>query len=212
MAEAPQIRLALADDQPLVLRGLTLLLREFADLEITLTATNADDLLAGLEQSAVDVVVCDIRMPGRSGIEIVRALRARHDATPVILLTTFNEDGLLQGAIDAGAQGFLLKDAIPSDLHAAIVRVAGGGTLLEPVSFAPLRRLSDDAEGDVPHLTEREISILRLIAGGYPNREIGRLLYLSEGTVKNYVSDILAKLKCRDRTHAVLTAISRRLL
>lgn len=212
-AAAP-IRIALADDQPLVLRGLSLLLREFADIELVLTAADGMSLLDALQRHPVDVVVSDIRMAAGSGIELVRALRQRGDATPVILLTTFAEDALFEAAVAAGAQGFLLKDAAPQDLHDAIVRVAAGGTLLEPVSMAPLRTLAQDlpATGTRESLSRREADILRLIAGGYSNKEIGRTLHLAEGTVKNYVSDILLKLDCRDRTHAVLTAISRRLI
>lgn len=209
------IRIALADDQPLVLRGLGLLLREFADLELAVAAASGNELLSLLAQRPVDVVISDIRMADGSGIDVVRGLRARGDATPVILLTTFADDVWFRAAVDAGAQGFLLKDAAPDDLHAAIVRVARGGTLLEPVSLQPLRRSDDpDAtaarEGD--RITPREADILRLVAGGYSNKEIARTLHLSEGTVKNHMTDILARLDCRDRTHAVLTAISRRLI
>ena len=117
-------------------------------------------------------------------------------------------------AVEAGAQGFLLKDASPEDLKSAILRVAAGETLLQPVSLGPVRAAWIDnqpAEAGV-RLTERERSILRLVAGGYSNKEIARSLHLSEGTVKNYMSEVLLKLDCRDRTHAVLKAITQRLL
>lgn len=182
-----RIRIALADDQPLVLRGLGLLLREFDDLELALTATDGRSLQALLARRAVDVIISDIRMPGGSGIELVRSLRARGDSTPVILLTTFADGDGFRAAVDAGAQGFLLKDAAPDDLHAAIVRVAGGGTLLEPISLEPLRRMqaagaADPIEG--LRITPREGDILRLVAAGQSNKEIARVLHLSEGTVK----------------------------
>src|SRR5690606_6893190 len=134
------------------------------------------------------------------------------DATPVILLTTFDDDALMLQAVEAGAQGFLLKDASPEDLRDAIARVAAGETLLQPVSLGPVRAGWDAAPSDGVRLTERERSILRLVAGGYSNKEIGRSLHLSEGTVKNYVSELLGKLGARDRTHAVMTAITQRLL
>ena len=205
-------RIALCDDQALVLRGLAALLADLG-IEIAVEAPSAELLLAALPKRPVDVIVSDIRMPGLGGIGLVGALRERGDATPVILLTTFDDSDLLLRAVEAGAQGFLLKDASPEDLRDAIERVAGGATLLQPVSMGPVRAGLPAGSGDeAVRLTERERSILRLVAGGYSNREIGNTLHLSEGTVKNYVSELLTKLRCRDRTHAVLTAIVRRLL
>ena len=209
-----RVRIALVDDQALVLKGLSALLAEFADLEITLESLDASLLADALEQRPVDVVVSDIRMPGLDGIGLIRRLRERGDATPVILLTTFDDSELMLRAVEVGAQGFLLKDASPEDLHAAIRRVAGGETLLQPVSLGAVRaRWQDDGDDtEVRRLTVREVDILRLVAGGYSNKEIGRSLHLSEGTVKNYISGLLVKLDCRDRTHAVLKAITQRLL
>lgn len=208
------VRVALVDDQALVLRGLSALLHGYAGIEIALEASDAAQLLAALPQRPVDVVVSDIRMPGLSGIDLIGRLRESGNVTPVILLTTFDDSELMLAALDAGAQGFLLKDASPEDLAQAIQRVAAGETLLQPVSLGPLRALRSAATTALPkvHLTEREVSILRLVAGGYSNKEIGRSLHLSEGTVKNYMSEILLKLDCRDRTHAVLKAITQRLL
>ncbi len=211
-ADAPRIRLALADDQALVLKGLSALLVDLG-FEIALESPDAERLLAALPQRPVDVIVSDIRMPGLGGIGLIRALREAGNPTPVILLTTFDDSALMLAAIEAGAQGFLLKDAAPEDLHDAINRVARGETLLQPVSLGPVRALLPAERGvGQPHLTEREASILKLVAGGYSNKEIGRVLHLSEGTVKNYISDLLVKLDCRDRTHAVMKAISQRLL
>ena len=207
------VRIALCDDQALVLRGLSSLLSDLG-VEIALESTDAERLLAALPQRPVDLIVSDIRMPGLGGLGLLRELRARGDATPVILLTTFDDPNLMIQAVEAGAQGFLLKDASPEDLKAAIVRVAAGETLLQPVSLGPVRAAwIDSAPADAGlRLTERERSILRLVAGGYSNKEIARSLHLSEGTVKNYMSDVLVKLDCRDRTHAVLKAITQRLL
>jgi DNA-binding NarL/FixJ family response regulator len=207
------VRVAIADDQALVLRGLSALLGDLG-IEIALEAGDGATLLAALEKRPVDVILSDIRMPGIDGIALVRALRERGDATPVILLTTFDDSALMLAAVEAGAQGFLLKDASPEDLREAIVRVAAGHTLLQPVSLGPVRAAwseREPAHGEI-RLTAREVDILRLVAGGYSNKEIGRSLHLSEGTVKNYISELLVKLDCRDRTHAVLKAITRRLL
>lgn len=207
------VRIALCDDQALVLRGLSSLLADLG-IEIALESQDAERLLAALPQRPVDLIVSDIRMPGLGGIGLLRTLRERGDATPVILLTTFDDPTLMMQAVEAGAQGFLLKDASPEDLKAAILRVAAGETLLQPVSLGPVRAAwSDDSTSSSGvRLTERERSILRLVAGGYSNKEIGRSLHLSEGTVKNYISELLVKLDCRDRTHAVLKAITQRLL
>lgn len=207
------VRIALCDDQALVLRGLSSLLSDLG-VDIALEAPDAERLLAALPQRPVDLIVSDIRMPGLGGLGLLRELRARGDATPVILLTTFDDPNLMMQAVEAGAQGFLLKDASPEDLKTAILRVAAGETLLQPVSLGPVRAAwTDTATGDSKlRLTERERSILRLVAGGYSNKEIARSLHLSEGTVKNYMSELLVKLDCRDRTHAVLKAITQRLL
>ena len=131
-------RIALCDDQALVLRGLSALLADLG-IEIALEAPDAESLLAALPQRPVDVIVSDIRMTGMGGIGLIGALRERGDATPVILLTTFDDSELLLRAVEAGAQGFLLKDASPEDLRAAILRVAAGETLLQPVSLGPVR-------------------------------------------------------------------------
>jgi DNA-binding NarL/FixJ family response regulator len=172
MTETMPIRIALVDDQALVLRGLSALLHGHAGIEVALEASDGGQLLAALPQRPVDVIVSDIRMPGVDGIELISRLRATGDATPVILLTTFDDTELMRRAVAAGAQGFLLKDATPDDLAAAIHAVAAGGTLLQPVSFAAVR-LPAEAAGTSP-LTERETAILRLVAGGFSNKEIAR--------------------------------------
>jgi DNA-binding NarL/FixJ family response regulator len=208
------LRLALADDQALVRSGLKALLAGFDALEVTLEADDGQALLDALAGSPVDVVLSDIRMPGLDGFGLVRALRGRGDATPVVLLTTFDDSSLPLRAAEAGAQGFLLKDASPEDLLEAITRVAAGETLLAPVPTDPVRAryAYRDQAAPTDTFSEREVSILRLLAGGYSNREIAKAVFLSEGTVKNYVSDILDKLGTRDRTRAVLKAITLRII
>ena len=213
MSEAP-IRIALADDQALVRAGLRALLQA-QGIEIVFEADDGQALLDTLHTTPVDIVLSDIRMPGMDGIAALEALRARGDVTPVLLLTTFDDADLLLRASEAGAQGFLLKDAAPEDLREAIARVAAGETLLHPVSTDAVRaRYRYHADDAPPRDTfgKREVAILRLIAGGYSNKEIARSLFLAEGTVKNYVSEILDKLGTRDRTRAVLKAITLRII
>jgi DNA-binding NarL/FixJ family response regulator len=207
------LRIALADDQALVREGLKSLLHGLG-IEVAIEAEDGRGLLQSLANTRVDAIVADVRMPGVSGIEAVRSLRARGDTTPVILITTFDESALLLEAVEAGAQGFLLKDAAPADLYEAIVQVASGTSLLQPVPTDPIRKRYAFRDSSAPksHFTEREVAILRLLAGGYSNKEIARSLSLAEGTVKNYVSDILVKLETRDRTRAVLKAITLRVI
>lgn len=207
------VRIALADDQALVRAGLRALL-ERQGIVIVFEADDGSGLLDGLARTPVDVVLSDIRMPGTDGIVALEQLRARGDATPVLLLTTFDDSELLLRATQAGAQGFLLKDAAPEDLREAIERIARGETLLQPVSTDPVRSRYQYHATDAPteRFSAREVAILRLMAGGYSNREIARALFLAEGTVKNYVSAILDKLDTRDRTRAVLKAITLRVI
>lgn len=214
------LRIALADDQALVRKGLRALLTQ-PGIAVVVEAANGEELLAALDATAVDVIVSDIRMPGIDGIDALRMLRARGRDTPCILLTTFDDDALFRAAVAAGANGFLLKDVSPEELKAAIERVARGESLLQPVTTTTLtpsialaeRPRLDGASGDAPpELTERELSVLRLMAAGHSNKEIARSLDLATGTVKNYVSDILEKLQTGDRTRAVLKAIHLRLI
>ncbi|MCS3748374.1 DNA-binding NarL/FixJ family response regulator [Xanthomonas arboricola] len=207
------LRIALADDQILVRAGLRALLQQ-QGVEVVCEADDGQALLDALSTTSVDVVLSDIRMPGIDGIQALEQLRARGDRTPVLLLTTFDDSDLLLRATEAGAQGFLLKDAAPEDLRDAIARVAAGDTLLQPVSTDPVRARYQFRDQQAPSETfsEREVAILRLLAGGYSNKEIARTLFLADGTVKNYVSTILEKLGTRDRTRAVLKAITLRVI
>lgn len=207
------IKIALADDQVLIRAGLRALL-QMQGIEVASEVGDGEALLQALQSLQVDVVLSDIRMPGVDGIEALRRLREAGNRTPVLLLTTFDDSDLLLRATDAGAQGFLLKDAAPEDLRDAIARVAAGETLLQPVSTDPVRARYQYRDQDAPTDTfsDKEVAILRLLAGGYSNKEIARSVFLAEGTVKNYVSTILEKLGTRDRTRAVLKAITLRVI
>lgn len=207
------LRIALADDQALVREGIKALLRDFG-IDVVLEASDGQPILERSPEVAVDVIVSDVRMPGLDGIALTRALRERGDSTPVVLLTTFDDSALLLAAVQAGAQAFLLKDASPEDLRDAIRSASNGENWLAPVSTGPVREHFAYRDQAPPNASfnEREVSILRLMAGGYSNKEIARSLFLAEGTVKNYVSEILDKLDTRDRTRAVLKAITLRIV
>lgn len=206
-------RIALADDQALVREGLKLVLRGLG-IDIAVEAADGRELLDKIAATAVDVVVSDVRMPKLTGIEALRELRGHGDRTPFIVLTTFDDSQVMLEAVEAGAQGFLLKDAAPEDLRDGILAAHRGESLLQPVATDAVRERFAYRETSAPTgtFTEREVAILRLLAGGYSNKEIARSLFLAEGTVKNYVSEILAKLETRDRTRAVLKAITLRVI
>lgn len=212
-AQSSPIRVALIDDQDLVREGIKSLLALSGEVAVVIEGRDGNAVLEA-DLGAVDVVVMDIRMPGRDGLSALRELRRRGDPKPVLMLTTFEEPELFEQAVAAGARGFLRKDASPEALLDAIRRVHAGGSALAPMPTEGVSQRFAYRDTSAPEspLTERELSILRLMAGGYANKEIARMLFLAEGTVKNYVSDLLLKLNARDRTQAVLKAISLRLI
>jgi DNA-binding NarL/FixJ family response regulator len=210
------IRVFLVDDQTLVRKGVRSLLSLLPDIEVVGEAADGTEALALIPEASPDVVLLDIRMPGLDGLSVLREL-APNSAIHFIVLTTFDDaDALFEGC-RAGARGFLLKDVSLEQLASAIRAVMEGRTVLQPsITETLLRNLqtvrSATYEEDLPEpLSERERDVLRLMAGGFSNREIGEMLVLSTGTVKNHVSRLLLKLDARDRTSAVLKAIASRL-
>jgi len=210
------IRILLVEDQLLVRRGIKSLLELASDIVVIADVSSADEGVAAIREHRPDVVLLDVRMPGKSGIEVVRELRATDELPPTILLTTFDDDEALLEGVKAGARGFLLKDISLELLTAAIRSVAAGENLIRPaITQHVLRGLdrirpepdANDAPQNLERLTHRELDVLRLIAGGYSNREIAEALGTVEGTVKNHASSILSKLGVRDRTRAVLKAL-----
>jgi len=212
------IRVLVAEDQALVRHGLETLLNLVPDIQVSGHAADGEEVLAGLRACPPDVVLLDVRMPRMSGIDVLRELQKLPGSPPVILLTTFDDDAALLDGIRLGAKGYLLKDVSLKTLTDAIRQVAAGGTLISPAVTERLRQGLQHAplppaDGyDAEDLTAREVEILRLMTGGYSNREIAGALSLSEGTVKNHVSNILAKLGVRDRTRAVLKGIEKGLV
>jgi DNA-binding NarL/FixJ family response regulator len=210
---AAPIRVVLADDQTLVRRGIRSLLELAGDIAVAGEAADGPAAVALIRRERPDVALLYVRMPGLSGVEVLRALADAGDRTPAILLTTFDDDEALLAGVRAGARGYLLKDVSLEQLTGAIRTVARGETLIRPaVTERVLRGLEHvrrdfDALSPPDPLTRRETEILRLIAGGYSNREIAAALGTAEGTVKNHASSILSKLGVRDRTRAVLKAL-----
>ncbi|OFC72546.1 response regulator [Alteromonas confluentis] len=208
------IKVAIADDQLMVRQGIASLLSLRTDIQVVWQADNGEDALVKLAEHPVDILLTDIRMPVKNGIETVHVLRNNGNDTRVIVLTTFDDPDLFTQAMAAGANGFLLKDVDTDKLHDSIDTIYHGGMLAEPVLLNQLsaEQLSTFADPTIEPLSERELDILKLIAGGYSNKEIADMVFLAEGTVKNHVSNILAKLHTRDRTRAVLKALSARLI
>ena len=208
------LKVAIVDDQALVRQGIANLLSLHPQIELLWQLESGISVADKLTAAPVDVLLMDIRMPGQSGIETLQLLRQHNQDCKVIILTTFDDPDLFVQAMQAGANGFLLKDIDTEKLHQAIFAVAGGQTLAEPVLLNQLnvQQLSTFADAGIEALTAREKQILKLIAGGFSNREIAETLFLAPGTVKNHVSNLLAKLKTRDRTRAVLKALSAKII
>jgi DNA-binding NarL/FixJ family response regulator len=209
------IRVVLVDDQTLVRRGIRSLLELAGDIAIAAEAADGEEALDVIRRERPDVVLLDVRMPKKSGVDVLRELQSARAPVPTILLTTFDDDEVLLEGVKAGARGYLLKDVSLEQLTDAIRTVAQGGTFIRPaVTERVLRGLEHvrrdfDALNPPDPLTKREVEILRLMAGGYSNREIADALGTAEGTVKNHASSILSKLGVRDRTRAVLKALER---
>jgi len=206
------IHILLADDEQLIRHGLRRLLELSDDLRVVAEAADGEQLLAALLNHRVDVIALDVRMPRMDGLQVLDELRTRAERPACLVLTTFDDSGLLLEAARRGAQGFVSKDISLEELVAALRAVAAGATWFQPALTSSLRHSFEcHRNGELARscetLTEREIDVLRLMAGGLTNREIAQALQTAEGTVKNQVSSILGKMRVRDRTLAVLTAI-----
>ena len=208
------VRVVVIDDQTLVRQGIVGLLRLSGEVEVIGQASDGAEGLEVVAALRPDVVLLDLRMPILDGQGVLQALAAAGDRTPVLVLTTFPDDEALIAAMRAGARGYLLKDVSLDQLVEAITALADGGTLIQPsVTEALVRQLAGtsadvDPVGLAPEpLTARETEVLRLLSGGYSNREIAAAMFLAEGTIKNHVSAVLLKLGVRDRTRAVLRGL-----
>ena len=204
------IRVLLADDQAMVRHGFAMILRAVDDVEVVGEASDGHEAVRMTAELAPDVVLMDVRMPGRDGIEATREIVAAGGGSRVLILTTFDTDEIVLGALRAGASGFLLKDSPGDQLVSAIRVVADGSSLFSP---AVTRRLIErfvssqpTANGDLEALTSREREVMTEVAKGYSNREVAERIYLSEHTVRTHVAHLLDKLGLRDRTQLVVRA------
>ncbi|MFW5897109.1 MAG: response regulator [Bacillota bacterium] len=212
-----EIRVLIVDDHPLFRRGVRLYLDTVEDIRVVGEAEDGDGTLSALADREIDVLLLDLQMPERDGIDVMREIFARGSAVRILVLTSFGTWDRIRAALGVGASGYVLKDADPRELEAAIRAVAAGGSYLdrrateellhrvEPEAFAP------GSSGREP-LSGREMEVLALITRGMGNREIAQTLVVSEKTIKTHVANIMAKLGVKNRTQAALVAMRERLV
>jgi DNA-binding NarL/FixJ family response regulator len=219
-APAEPIRVLVADDHALFRRGLEMVLAQESDIEVVGEAADGAEAVLQAAELLPDVVLMDVRMPRRSGIEACTAIKDVVPSARIIMLTISDDETDLYEAIKAGATGYLLKEISIEEVATAIRSVAGGQSLISPAmasklltEFATLiKRDGDRQQVPAPRLTERELEVLRLVARGLNNRDIAKQLFISENTVKNHVRNILEKLQLHSRMEAVVYAVREKLL
>jgi DNA-binding NarL/FixJ family response regulator len=211
-AQAPEsqlqpIRIILVDDHAIVREGVRAVLDEHADFSVVGEFANGADAIAAAGALAPDVALVDLKMPGLTAPQTISGLIEHVPGLRVLVFTSFGEDALIRATLDAGAIGFLLKDALQHDLVSAIRSVASGDAFLAPAAQRQLMELLRKPQAARDTLTARENDVLKLVAEGLSNKQIANRLHLTEGTVKGYVSQILAKLRLEDRTQVALYAV-----
>jgi DNA-binding NarL/FixJ family response regulator len=218
-APVEPIRVLVVDDHALFRRGLEMVLAQETDIEVVGEASDGSEAVEQAADLLPDVVLMDVRMPRRSGIEACSAIKELAPSARIIMLTMSDDEADLYEAIKAGASGYLLKEISIEEVATAIRAVAGGQSLISPAmatklltEFATLVKRDDDRnQVPMPKLTDRELDVLRLVSRGLNNREIGQQLFISENTVKNHIRNILDKLQLHSRMEAVVYAVREKL-
>jgi two-component system, NarL family, response regulator len=204
MSQDRPIRILIADDHPVVRQGLTTILEQESDMTVIGQAGDGCEAVDMFRQQRPDVVLMDLRMPQMDGVDAIKAICAEFNTAAIVVLTTFDGDEDIYRGLQAGAKGYLLKDAGAEELLTAIRTVALGQKYIPPAVGAKLaERMSN------PALSDRELEVLALMAKGKSNKEISATLHISENTVKFHVNNILGKLEASDRVQAVLVALKR---
>lgn len=213
------IRIAIIDDQPIVRQGLAMVLGSEKDIEVVAKGGDGFEAIEICSKNCIDVILMDIKMPSLNGVEATRKIKEQHPNVKIIILTTFNEDEYIFEALKYGASGYLLKDALPEKISEAIRIVYNGGAQIQPdVAVKVVEKFKSYGEKHevqdkrIEDLTEREIDIIRCVGEGKSNREIAKELFISEGTVKNHITNILNKLSLRDRTQLAIFSINNNLV
>ncbi len=220
MVEAEPIRVLIADDHALFRRGLRMVLEAEEDIAVVAEAADGAEAVAKVEQLAPDVVLMDVRMPRMNGIEATREIREAFPSTRILMLTVSDEEDDLFDAVKAGANGYLLKEVSIEEVADAVRAVMQGQSLLSPsmaskliTEFGVLARRAEEAESPPsPRLSDRELEVLRRVAKGLSNEQIGNELGISPTAVRNHVANILVKLQLRSRIEAAIVAMESRLL
>ncbi len=215
-----RLRVLVADDHALYRRGLEMVLSQEDDIDIVGEAADGAEAIRKVEELLPDVVLMDIRMPRRSGIEACTAIKDVVPSTKIVILTISDEESDLYEAVRAGANGYLLKDVPGEEIADGIRAVAGGQSLISPsmaskllTEFATMiKKHEERPQVPVPRLTDRELQVLKLVARGMANKDIAKELFISENTVKNHVRNILEKLQLHSRMEAVVYAVRERIL
>ena len=210
--QSPVIRVVVVDDHALHRDGTRQILQAYPDLQVVGDAASGEVALALVNQLHPDVVLLDIRLPGMNGIEVARRLTRDHPEVRVLMVSAYDEDEYVRGALEAGAAGYLRKTAPGKELVQAVRAVAGGASVLQSGLAARLLISSRQPEQGADQLTERELAVLRLVAAGLHNREVASRLGISSRTVDRHCDNIYAKLGVGSRTEAVVRAISTKLL
>lgn len=214
------IKVLIVDDQDILLQGLTMILEKEKNIHVVAGVKNGQEAVNKCKTDKVDVVLMDIRMPIMNGVDATKHIIEYNKNIKVIILTTFNDDEYIFDSLKYGASGYLLKDAMPKEISEAIYTVYNGGTLINPsVATKVMNRFKEISKQELAHdtiqevntLTSREKDICSLLAKGQNNKEISEELFLSQGTVKNHITNILSKLNLRDRTQLAIFAIKNNL-
>jgi DNA-binding NarL/FixJ family response regulator len=212
-------RILIVDDQELFRDSLSIIMKSSDEIEVTGAVASVDEAFASIRETMPDAVLMDIRMPGKDGVEGTRLIKNRYPNVKVIVLTTFDDDEYVYGALKYGASGYLLKGCSKAELMEAIHLALSGGAMINPeIATKVIRQFSEMARREdiiqvsdelADQLNESEIKIIQAVGRGLSNREISATLYLSEGTVRNYISSILTKLELRDRTQLAIWAVQK---
>ncbi len=209
------MKVIIVDDQEILRQGLAMIVASDISIEVVGQGSDGNEALMLCDTRDVDVVLMDIRMPNKNGVEATKLIKKHHPNIKVLILTTFLEDDYIFGSLENGASGYLLKDAPPEDIIQGIKTVYEGGAWMNPsVATKVVAKLAGDSsqqrmkvDRKVSLLTSRELDICHFLGEGLNNREIGEALYISEGTVKNNITKVLDKLELRDRTQLALFAV-----
>ena len=209
------VKIMIADDHSMIREGLKNLLELDGDIQVIAEAVDGEDCLEKLQLVKPDVLLLDINMPKKNGLEVLKSLKSRRSKLKVLVLTVHNETEYLMKAVDIGVNGYVLKDSESAELKKAIFTVADGETYIQPSLIPALNakmiETNKDAE-KIKSLTKRELDVLKLLAVGMFNKQVGKRLEISERTVKNHVSNIFKKLGVTDRTQAAVFAIRNNLV